>query len=57
MTREEAMKFKFPFGKHEGETLGVIYLEDKSYLVWAFNNLSQMEHPELFEALEHFVDE
>ena len=31
--------FIFPFGKHEGESISVIFEKDPSYLFWASENL------------------
>jgi len=40
MKEEPAREFVMPFGKHEGETLEEIYLEDRGYFDWCLCNLT-----------------
>jgi uncharacterized protein (DUF3820 family) len=56
MTRQEALLFKMPFGKYKNETLGFVYMENKKYLEWLFEQIDYKEHPKLFEALQHMVN-
>lgn len=37
--RLETRTYKMPFGKHRGETLEEIYVEDGSYLDWLVENV------------------
>lgn len=50
----EGRNFIMPFGKHEGETLEEIYVDDKRYLDWCLDNI---EDEQIIEAIEQCFEE
>jgi hypothetical protein len=44
-----ARDFKMPFGKHKGETLEEIYIDDRDYFDWVLDNMENDNIREKFE--------
>jgi len=51
------MSFKMPFGKYKGDTLAVIRMNDIGYLVWAAENIKQIEIKEQLDKAIAYINE
>jgi hypothetical protein len=51
------MSFVMPFGKHKGETLSMIRINDISYLVWAAEDISNAEVKEQCQKAIAYLNE
>ena len=56
MTFREALEFIIPFGKYQGEKVGIVYGDDKRYLKWLYESISSDEKPELYDALSLVIE-
>uniref|UniRef100_A0A6M3KBI5 Exodeoxyribonuclease X-like C-terminal domain-containing protein n=1 Tax=viral metagenome TaxID=1070528 RepID=A0A6M3KBI5_9ZZZZ len=51
MEERKALKRIFPFGKHKGEYIGDVIMEDQKYLLWLIDeDWFEKNYPTLFEA-------
>ena len=50
VTKEEAEKYKFTFGKHKGKTINEVYELDNSYIDWLLN--SEKTDPRVIKMIE-----
>lgn len=56
MKKEDALKFKLPFGKYKGEMVGTIFYDDESYVYWLYETIDPERWPELAAVLAYFCE-
>lgn len=54
MTKDEALKYIIPFGKHKGRPFGEVYAEEPLYFEWCIENMDEMRWKTFFVACEAF---
>lgn len=59
MTRDEAINFvlPMPFKKHKNKTIGQVWVDDPQYLEWLHREVDADKFPQLFEALDIFMED